>query len=89
VLEHRGKRLSQLGVILHYLAAPLRQIRRGNEDERREILRWMFWDNHKATATLPRCATWALAKVGEPQDARLPARAHEDLARHPGFSLAE
>jgi len=57
VLEHRGKRLSQSGVILHYLPRTSANSPR-NEDERREILRWMFWTTTSSPATSPRCATW-------------------------------
>ncbi len=68
VLEHRGKRLSQSGVILHYLAAHFRKFISSDETEKQEILRWILWDNHKLTsyiATLRWMVT--LAKVGEPQ----------------------
>ena len=68
VLEHRGKRLSQSGVILHYLAAQLGKFGGSGEAEKQEILRWILWDNHKLTsyiATLRYMVT--LAKVGEPQ----------------------
>ena len=50
VLEHRGKRLSQSGVILHYLADRLGRFGGKDDDERREILRWILWDNHKLTS---------------------------------------
>lgn len=50
VLEHEGKRLSQSGVILDYLAETLGRFGPRNADERREILRWMLWDNHKLTS---------------------------------------
>lgn len=50
VLEHKGKRMSQSGVILDYLASELRQFHAQDEDERREILRWLFFDNHKLTS---------------------------------------
>jgi glutathione S-transferase len=65
VLEHRGRRLSQSGVILHYLAEHFEKF--GGEDKL-EVLRWILWDNHKLTsyiATLRYMVT--LAKVGEPQ----------------------
>ncbi|HEY8249564.1 MAG TPA: glutathione S-transferase [Burkholderiales bacterium] len=65
VLEHGAKRLSQSGVILHYLADHFGKFQ-GND--RLEVLRWMLWDNHKLTsyiATLRWMVT--LAKVGEPQ----------------------
>jgi glutathione S-transferase len=68
VLEHRGKRLSQSGVILHYLAEHFGHFEGTTPDEKREVLRWILWDNHKLTsyvATLRYMVT--LAKVGEPQ----------------------
>jgi glutathione S-transferase len=49
VLEHRGKLLSQSGVILDYLAVNLNRFIWKSEDERREVLRWILWDNHKLT----------------------------------------
>jgi len=51
VLEHDGKRLSQSGVILDYLAEVTRKFGAKSEDERREIWRWILFDNHKFTAT--------------------------------------
>ncbi len=68
VLEHRGQRLSQSGVILHYLAEHFGKFGASSKDEGREMLRWILWDNHKLTsyiATLRYMVT--LAKVGEPQ----------------------
>jgi len=50
VLEHAGKRLTQSGVILDYLAVTLGRFGWSGEDERREILRWILWDNHKLTS---------------------------------------
>jgi glutathione S-transferase len=50
VLEHRGRRLAQSGVILDYLATTLHKFGWRDEDERREILRWLLWDNHKLTS---------------------------------------
>lgn len=52
VLEHRGRRLSQSGVILDYLSATLGRYGWNDEDERREIMRWILWDNHKLTANI-------------------------------------
>ena len=65
VLEHKGKRFSQSGVILHYLADHFRKFQ---GEDKLEVLRWILWDNHKLTsyvATLRWMVT--LAKVGEPQ----------------------
>ena len=50
VLEHEGRRLSQSGVILDYLAARFGKFGFAGEDERREVLRWLLWDNHKLTS---------------------------------------
>jgi len=50
VLEHAGKRLTQSGVILTYLARHLGQFAPSGEDEELEVLRWMFFDNHKFTS---------------------------------------
>ncbi|HXX86134.1 MAG TPA: glutathione S-transferase [Casimicrobiaceae bacterium] len=50
VLEHHGARLTQSGVILDYLAEKLGRFGPSNAAERREILRWILWDNHKLTS---------------------------------------
>jgi len=50
VLEHRGRLLAQSGVILEYLCGALRRFGANDDDERREILRWILWDNHKLTS---------------------------------------
>src|SRR5688500_2468807 len=47
VLEFGGKRLSQSGVILDYLSEVFGKFRWNNDDERREVYRWLFWDKHK------------------------------------------
>lgn len=52
VLEHAGKKLSQSGVILHYLVERFGKFGGDNDDERREILRWILFDNHKLTANI-------------------------------------
>jgi glutathione S-transferase len=50
VLERQELRLSQSGVILDYLAVRFEKFGWADEDERREILRWLLWDNHKLTS---------------------------------------
>ncbi|MCG8434987.1 MAG: glutathione S-transferase family protein, partial [Gammaproteobacteria bacterium] len=50
VLEGRGLTLTQSGVILDYLAGEFGKFGPENEDERREILRWLLFDNHKLTS---------------------------------------
>jgi glutathione S-transferase len=52
VLIHGAKKLTQSGVILDYLAEQTRKFGPKSEDERREILRWMLFDNHKLTSYL-------------------------------------
>lgn len=50
VLEHGDLALSQSGVILDYLAQRYRDFAPKSEEERREVLRWLPWDNHKLTS---------------------------------------
>lgn len=52
VLEHDGLTLSQSGVILDYLSEVLGRFGPETPEERREILRWTLWDNHKLTASI-------------------------------------
>ena len=52
VLVHKGKSLTQSGVILDYLAALTGKFGWNNDDERREIYRWVLFDNHKFTANV-------------------------------------
>jgi len=50
ILLHKDLVLSQSGVILDYLADSLGQFGPDDDTERREIMRWMFFDNHKLTS---------------------------------------
>ena len=50
VLEHGDQRLNQSGVILDYLANELGRFGAENDNERRAILRWLLFDNHKLTS---------------------------------------
>lgn len=50
VLEHKGKKFSQSGAILIYLSRLFGKFQPANEDEELEVLRWMFYDNHKFTS---------------------------------------
>ncbi len=52
VLEHQGKRFTQSGIIMDYLAAHTGRFGWNNDDERREIYRWMLFDNHKFTGNI-------------------------------------
>ena len=50
VLDHGAVRLSQSGVILDYLAEQRGRFGGESPEERREILRWLLFDNHKLTS---------------------------------------
>ena len=52
VLIHGDLTLSQSGVILDYLAERFGHFGPADAAERREILRWLFFDNHKLTASI-------------------------------------
>lgn len=52
VLDHNGKRLTQSGVILTYLADRTGQFKPQTEDERLEALRWIIFDNQKLNGYL-------------------------------------
>ncbi len=69
VLEHAGRVLSQSGVILDYLAGRLGRFGARDDDERREMLRWMFWDNHKLSSQL---GTWRYLMRFAPPELRKP-----------------
>ena len=66
VLDHGGKILTQSGIILDYLAEQHGGFGPADDDERREIWRWILFDNHKMTANI---ATYRFllrfAKTGE------------------------
>ena len=49
VLEAGAERLTQTAPILLRLAERYGQLGGRNEEEKFEILRWLFWDNHKLT----------------------------------------
>ena len=63
VLIHGQERLTQSGVILDYLVTTLGVFGPRNESERREILRWILWDNHKFTSFV---ATYRFFKMFAP-----------------------
>ena len=50
VLDHRGTLLTQSGVILDYLAGALGKYGPRDDGERRDVLRWLLFDNHKLTS---------------------------------------
>jgi glutathione S-transferase len=50
VLEDGARRLTQSGVILTYLAKKTGLFGGADEDQQLEVLRWLFFDNHKFTS---------------------------------------
>ncbi len=68
-LEHNGTSLTQSGVILDYLSAQFTAYGPRNAVEKREILRWTLWDNHKLTANI---ATGRFMMLFLPEDKRNP-----------------
>jgi glutathione S-transferase len=52
VLVHGGKKLTQSGVILNYLAERSGKFRPEGEDEKLEALRWIIFDNQKVNGFL-------------------------------------
>jgi glutathione S-transferase len=78
VLEYGSNRLSQSGVILDYLAEEFGKFQGA---DRREVMRWLLWDNHKLHrhAALPGAVPEDRRDAGD----RVPARARERLACHP------
>ena len=50
LLRHGDTVLSQSAIILEYLARQLRRFGPRDEDEHREIMRWLFFDNHKLSS---------------------------------------
>ena len=52
VLVDGDTTLTQSGVILDYISSKSGKLGGRSAAERREILRWMFWDNHKLSGTI-------------------------------------
>ena len=52
VLAHGGRKLSQSGVILTYLAGHSGKFQPQNDEERLEAMRWMIFDNQKVNGYL-------------------------------------
>lgn len=69
ILDHGDLRLTQSGVILDYLARRFPDFGPTSEEERREILRWTLWDNHKLTSCI---ATLRFQLKFLPEEKRLP-----------------
>jgi glutathione S-transferase len=52
VLEENGVRLTQTAPILLRLVDRYGKFGGADSDQRQEVLRWLFWDNHKLTGTM-------------------------------------
>jgi glutathione S-transferase len=70
VLDVDGKLLTQSGAILTYLAKKHAMLGGQGDDEQYEVLRWLFFDNHKFTSYF---ATWRFMKsfAAEPPGAEI------------------
>ncbi|WP_339952291.1 glutathione S-transferase family protein [uncultured Albimonas sp.] len=79
VLEEDGQRLTQTAPILLRLADRFGLYGPQTEEERFEILRWLFWDNHKLTGCM---APWrylrAFVDAPDPGDLRYLRRRLDD-----------
>lgn len=60
ILEADGRRLTQSAAILLHLAGRHGRYGGASDDERQEVLRWLFFDNHKFTSYL---ASWRFMKA--------------------------
>ena len=67
VLEHQGRRLSQSGAILIWLARRTGQFAPADEDEEMDVLRWILFDNHKFTSYFA-THRFMLSLAGKPAD---------------------
>jgi glutathione S-transferase len=47
--------LTQSGVILDYISSKTGQLGGRSAAERRDVLRWLFWDNHKLSTQVGTC----------------------------------
>jgi len=63
--------LTQSGVILDYISSKTGKLGGRSAAERREVLRWMFWDNHRLSGMIGACRFIAnfLAEDKRPQGA--------------------
>ncbi|MEL6316934.1 MAG: glutathione S-transferase [Pseudomonadota bacterium] len=82
-----GRALSQSGAILSHLARTFGRLDGETEAERSEVLRWMFWDNHKLSAAL---AAERYQKAFSPAAARdAAATAQAEATRRAACALLE
>lgn len=64
ILDVDGKRLTQSAAILLFLAQRHGRLGGADDDERQDVLRWLFFDNHKFTSYF---ATWRFMKSFAPK----------------------
>jgi glutathione S-transferase len=69
VLVHGETTLSQSGAILDYLTETLGRLAPETPEDRRKVLRWTLWDNHKLTGTI---ATLRFMRAFLPEEKRDP-----------------
>ena len=90
VLEENGVRLTQTAPLLLKLAEQYGRFGAGNAAEQYELLRWLFWDNHKLTGYM---ATYRFLRTFTPiarsACARLFPQARRRLPRHPRKASGE
>ena len=55
VLVDGEQTLTQSGVILDYISSKTGKLGGRSAAERREVLRWLFWDNHKLSTQIGTC----------------------------------
>jgi glutathione S-transferase len=89
VLEDSGKRHTQTAPILLRLAERYGRFGGRDDDERFEILRWLFWDNHKLTGYMATYRFFArLHAISRTQRARLHAQTAGRLSGHHRAALS-
>lgn len=80
VLEHGPLRLSQSGVILDYLAERFPDFGPRDAGERREVLRWLLFDNHKLTSYTATCRFMRTFGTNVPPDVMAEFRKRAETA---------
>lgn len=86
VLEDGPVRLAQSGVMLDYLSTKHGKFGGRSADERREILRWILFDNHKFTSYF---ATYRFMKAFVPQEPDAGAMAFLKSRADSAFAIVE
>ena len=89
VLEVDGKKLTQTAPILLQLAEQYGKFGGETAEEKFELLRWLFWDNHKLTGYM---ATYRFMRTftpsGDPQVLKHSPPAARRFPRHSGAASA-